>query len=212
MVSSLIIIESSTKIQSVEVQNPDGTKIELDSEKNIISKDITMEFDKEYTIIVKTIEGKTIKRIIMENSEEKIRNVEELMAFRDKTNKGLNYEGKTIKLVSDLDLSSICGGENGNWFPINSFAGIFDGVNHIISNLYINTNANNQGLFGVTTKTSIVQNIIIRDAQVISTGSGVGALIGSASGIVRNVLVDKEKNEESKINGNANTRRSSWWK
>ena len=67
-------------------------------------------------------------------------------------------------------------------------------------------------MFGVTTKTSIVQNIIIRDAQVISTGSGVGALIGSASGIVRNVLVDKEKNEESKINGNANTRRSSWWK
>ena len=43
---------------------PDGTKIELDSEKNIISKDITMEFDKEYTVTVITEDGKKETRKI----------------------------------------------------------------------------------------------------------------------------------------------------
>ncbi len=79
----------------------------------------------------------------------KISTLEELEAFRDfvnegDTNNGKIYEGKTVVLTADIDMSEKYN-ENGlSWTPICdavhnfSFAGTFDGDGHIITGLYIN--------------------------------------------------------------------------
>ena len=84
-----------------------------------------------------------------------------LAAFRDSVNAGMTYEGLTVKLTADIDLST-----QGNWNPIGNryalnndnnekkavdttteaykayrkaFMGTFDGQGHTISGLFINT-------------------------------------------------------------------------
>ena len=75
------------------------------------------------------------------------------------------------KLMKDIDLSTVCGKDKGNWTPIakkgiytlengKNFEGVFDGNGHTISNLYINDeNSTCSGLFGciypTTAKTSV---------------------------------------------------------
>lgn len=83
----------------------------------------------------------------------------ELEAFRDSVNSGDTYEGLTIKLTADIDMSgkygADIGGKKVSWTPIGisyekSFRGIFDGGGHEVKGLYINTSENYQGLFGFT--------------------------------------------------------------
>lgn len=85
----------------------------------------------------------------------------ELASFRDRVNAGMSYEGLTVKLTADIDLST-----QGNWNPIGNryalnggtsvdtteednkayrkaFKGTFDGQGHTISGLFINSNAEN---------------------------------------------------------------------
>lgn len=75
-----------------------------------------------------------------------IGSVQELMQFRNAvsdsgTYKGVKLknagEGLHFKLTADLDLSSVCGRDVGNWKAIGPFEGSFDGDGHKISNLYI---------------------------------------------------------------------------
>lgn len=81
----------------------------------------------------------------------------ELASFRDRVNAGMTYEGLTVKLTANIDLST-----QGNWNPIGNrytlkdgtsvdtteevnkayrkaFKGTFDGQGHTISGLFINT-------------------------------------------------------------------------
>ncbi len=41
--------------------------------------------------------------------------VEDLIKFRDSVNKGDNFKGKTVYLMLDLDLGTICGEKIGSW-------------------------------------------------------------------------------------------------
>lgn len=81
----------------------------------------------------------------------------ELASFRDRVNAGMTYEGLTVKLTANIDLST-----QGNWNPIGNryvlnggtpvdttkddgatyrkaFMGTFDGQGHTISGLFINS-------------------------------------------------------------------------
>lgn len=68
----------------------------------------------------------------------------ELEAFRDNVNAGNSYEGKTVKLTADIDMSEKYGEGKESWTPIGSFdwenpmpfSGTFDGGGHKIYNLY----------------------------------------------------------------------------
>lgn len=60
----------------------------------------------------------------------------ELEEFRDDVNSGNTYEGKTVKLTADIDMSEKYGEGKESWTPIRTFAGIFDGNGHKICNLY----------------------------------------------------------------------------
>ena len=104
-----------------------------------------------------------VGNVVLSTNEEKaayaleISTAAELASFRDRVNAGMTYEGLTVKLTSNIDLST-----QGNWNPIGNryalnngepvdttkeegktyrkaFMGTFDGQGHTISGLFINT-------------------------------------------------------------------------
>ncbi|MBQ3004515.1 MAG: leucine-rich repeat domain-containing protein, partial [Clostridia bacterium] len=107
-------------------------------------------------------------------------------------NEGNNLSGYTVRLMNDLDL----GGRE--WTPIGegetevNFRGVFDGNNHTIANLTINSDTYGVGLIGLSYNTTI-KNVGIISPKVTSTVTskvnvssnenetwGVGALVGFA--------------------------------
>lgn len=89
-------------------------------------------------------------------------------------------ENVTIELSADIDLKGKV------WTPIgitgHPFNGTFDGKGHTISNMSVVGNTYN-GLFGVTNGATI-QDLLIKDAQVASSGSNdyTAILVGYAKG------------------------------
>lgn len=107
-----------------------------------------------------TVEGATVAESTDEEKSAytlEISDAAGLAAFRDSVNSGMTYEGLTVKLTADIDLSN-----QGNWNPIGNryalngetsvdtteengktfrkaFMGTFDGQGHTISGLFINT-------------------------------------------------------------------------
>ena len=130
-----------------------------------------------------------------------IKNVQELIWFRDAVNAGNNYAGKTVTLVADSDLAGIDWSVNIGDDCNATFDGIFDGNNKTIYNLtsteteeksdgYICT-----GLFGAIYGSAQIKNLTL-DTVNIDTGDYVGnnvaAVVGfaySCKGSVENVTV-----------------------
>lgn len=84
--------------------------------------------------------------------------------FAMSVNNGETYKGKTVKLMSNIDLA------NKEWTPIgnsnNKFQGTFNGQNFPISNLNVGESTlSNVGLFGFTTDGSI-KNVHVHNADV----------------------------------------------
>ena len=123
-----------------------------------------------------------------------IATAEELFAFaKDVNENGNKYSGKTVVLVSDIDL------ENAAWTPIGqtgntTFTGNFDGQGHTISNLYIDSSAQtgehySSGLFGwVESPYSTISNINVENATV-KGNHNVAVIVGYLYGDVVNCHV-----------------------
>lgn len=172
-------INYTGEITSITIQ---GQTIEVPTPVNhvyIFDKEI-MENGK-YTILVKDKEGnyKTANITITDITEDMdIWNKADLENFRDKVNEGRTFEGKNVKLMVDIDLQ---GSSTSHWTPIGNygsnqkliFLGTFDGNNHVISNMYINSRQQFQGLFGLNKGT--IKNLKIKNSQINGTGS-VGAI------------------------------------
>lgn len=89
----------------------------------------------------------------------------------DKT-ASVSFEGKTIYLDNDLDLSGF------QWTPIGNgsnfgryFAGTFDGQYHKIMNLYHHYTGDKlvrNGLFGVVSDGGTLKNLLVIDADIAS--------------------------------------------
>lgn len=112
--------------------------------------------------------------------EYEIKNPDQMAGLSVLVSKGNDFEGKTINLTNDIDLSCYP-----NWIAIGgytsptavSFNGNFDGNEHTIYNLRIhNTDEDYQGLFGVTE--GVLENLTISDAYVYAKNS-VGILTGT---------------------------------
>ena len=114
---------------------------------------------------------------------------EELIKFAEEVNSGNNFEGETVYLMQDIDLS---GDEDNQWTPIGNsatlaFTGIFEGNGHIISGIYISDSSiSAKGLFGYNT--GIIRNLGIESAYMdISKCDGsvnVGAIAGTNDGTI----------------------------
>ncbi|MDY5183605.1 MAG: hypothetical protein SPK35_07910, partial [Prevotella sp.] len=87
------------------------------------------------------------------------------------------------RLEADIDMSEVChaasnGVEELSWEPIskssNPWHGSFDGNNKTISNLYINTSAENSGLFGFILNDYVrcsIKDIIFENVNITSTAN-----------------------------------------
>ena len=143
----------------------------------------------------------------------KITTPEELAWLAQTVNEGDNFDGKTVKLEQDIDLSELCyavdedaGVAAISWTPIgdatHAFAGMFDGNGHTIEGLHINETgsweANTvlyKGLFGNNSGT--IKNIIVTGNVTITNNEkgpsnstalaikGTGGIVGSSSGVIQ---------------------------
>lgn len=119
-----------------------------------------------------------INKIIDGEADFEISNKQEMEEFRDKVNAGETFEGKLVKVIADIDL------EEEEWIPIGNytenqelkFKGIFNGQNHIIKGIKIDTSKDNQGLFGCNE--GIIKNINIENCIINSDGAAVGGIVG----------------------------------
>lgn len=127
-----------------------------------------------------------------------IEDAEDLKAFRDRVNDG--ETGACAELTANIVLNDDVLNSDGSlneekastfeeWTPIgsesNRYTGTFDGNGKTISGIYINTDEDNQGLFGCIgdinkSGTGTVKNLGIEDSW-ISGGDNVGGIAGYSS-------------------------------
>jgi hypothetical protein len=112
-------------------------------------------------------------------------NVGHYSQFLNKVNAGITFAGETVRLMDDVDLSTLDSttsiGGNGN--TTYSFQGTFDGNNHAFSNFTLNNGTTSYtGFFGYV-KNAVIKDLII-DNFKITGGQYTGGLIGYADGTV----------------------------
>jgi hypothetical protein len=132
-----------------------------------------------------------------ENDPFLIENAQQLAYLAYRVNNGLDANGTHIsnhdyhyKLMIDVDLN---GSQSFQWTPIgywNSdmdyqcFGGYFDGNGHVISNLYIYSNAAYVGFFG-SIDGATIQNFIVGVGSILTTNNYAGGIIGYATGTIK---------------------------
>lgn len=123
-----------------------------------------------------------------------IENAQQLAYLAYRVNNGLDAGGGHVsnhnyhyKLMIDVDLN---GSENFQWTPIgywNSdadyqcFGGHFDGNNHTVSGLYINSSANRIGFFGYVDGATITYMSVCGET-ISTTGQYAGGIVGVSIG------------------------------
>ena len=127
-----------------------------------------------------------------------IKTAEELLEISEIYEKetSQNFAGKTIKLMSDIDLEekNICPIGNANC----AFGGIFDGQGYTIKNFSVtDSSLYFSGLFGVTYFAEI-RNLNVENVTVVGC-SAVGGLIGES--IFSNVINCSAKNVDLSLTG-----------
>ena len=118
-----------------------------------------------------------------------INTAEEMYEFAEIVNSGTtDFAGKIVFLFGDIDVSEKI------WTPIgtsgNEFCGIFDGQNHKISNLKINSGSY-IGLFRSLNEEGIVRNLRLENVQ-INGNECVGGVVADNMGIIQNCSVSGE--------------------
>lgn len=178
------------------------------TEKGFLVKDDTVILNGWKFRIDKSI-PKIIENLGKNEEDEEIQNIitistkESLESFRNQVNKGISYEGKTIKLMNDINLNEgkYVKNEDGSisfnsdaeqWTPIgtieNPFKGTFDGQGHTIKGIYINDETKNtQGFIGQNTG-GIVKNLTLDEGTIIA-GYRIGGATGRTNdGTIENVI------------------------
>ena len=105
-----------------------------------------------------------------------ISSAEELIAFAARVNEG--HTNINANLTADIDLDGYAYTAIGT--EENPFCGTFDGQGHVISNLTIDTDNNNQGLVGAASGGAVVRNVTLDNTCSISGGSYVAGIVGIA--------------------------------
>lgn len=119
-----------------------------------------------------------------------IKNVEELKEFANLVNNGNNFEGITVYLDENLDLN------NEVWTPIGNyttqFMGTFEGQDHCIKGINVNSDTSFAGLFGYANE---IKDLTVKDSTIKSKKSYVGGIAGAVS------YIDNCISQSNKISG-----------
>lgn len=112
-----------------------------------------------------------------------ITNAAQLQQFSSMVNSGKTNINAI--LTNDIDMTGVT-----NWTPIgnadNKYMGKFDGLNHRIKNLIIDTDEDYQGLFGMTATGLVLNGVTIDKTCSIKGGNYVAAFVGDGSGTITN--------------------------
>ncbi|MBQ9393662.1 MAG: hypothetical protein IJU18_06695 [Oscillospiraceae bacterium] len=107
-----------------------------------------------------------------------------------------NFTGKTIKLGADITVNE---GDAADWaekapekpwYPINRFAGTFDGQGHTISGVYLHSNQPGTGLFTSITAAGALKNFRLVNSRFLNETyriSYMGSVVGCAEGMIDTV-------------------------
>ncbi len=110
----------------------------------------------------------------------------QLRDLADDVNNGEKYSGKYFLLTTDIDLGS----KANPWVAIGSqyenkftyFNGIFDGGNHTISGIYINTNSDrNQGFFSRAKDGATIKNLTVEGEITAPNAGNIGGITAFSS-------------------------------
>ena len=111
----------------------------------------------------------------------------ELFGFAKLVNEGKNFEGKTVELAADIDLTGYV------WTPIglgNKFAGTFDGGSHKVTGMNVQAKEiQRAGLFGEVS--GIVRNVQVEGTVNVTDAAAIyaGGIVGyNNGGTVQNCL------------------------
>lgn len=132
-----------------------------------------------------------------------IRTAEGLYGFSAIAQNRKSFSGYTIKLGADIDLNKGEGDAKEwgtkpparEWTTIGNnnanFQGTFDGQGYTIRGMYLKANSIQQGMFGRTTYTSVIQNFRLENSYFeVTDAYAVGSIVGYSRGIVRSVYSD----------------------
>ncbi len=163
-------VEYDGEIEYIQIAGEKNENVKKgEDQKYTISKEVLN--NGKYSVYVRDTEGKykyeTIEvKEITENMN--IDSKEKLIEFRNEVNKGRTYEGKIVQVTEDIYLE---GKVEDQWIPIGTdetnFNGTFNGNNHTIHGLYINSTNSYQGLFKNIDKKAKIKNLTI-DGEMTS--------------------------------------------
>ena len=181
----------NTQLQGIGSDSGSGSATPLSAEAFESQEKFTSwDFDKTWEI--ESIFGRPTLRDNAEiggtaNNPYKIFTATQLETFRDIVN-GANGQRQNkfahAKLMNDIDLKDVCGEEGDSWTPIgnssNEYTGTFDGQNHTINGLYIDTDDYYQGLFGYVSGSGKIEKLSV--SGDINGGWYVGGVVGYNNG------------------------------
>lgn len=94
-----------------------------------------------------------------------------------------NHQDAYFELTEDIDMADYMGVNNNGFVPIPSFTGNFDGKNHLIKNLTVNSNGMYAGLFAEVKEEGVVKNLRMENVKWANLASSSwGAIVGNLSG------------------------------
>ena len=160
-------------------------------------------YDDELATAYSWIKNENVESVEESGGVYDIANANQLAWVAQQVCNGANvFEGKTINLMNDIDLSGKL------WTPIgtsaNPFEGKFNGNGHTIDYMYVMGNQDN-GLFGAangSTENQVeIKNLMITNAQVggYDDDSNTAILIGSSTG--KNLKIFKVAIEDAHVAG-----------
>lgn len=129
-------------------------------------------------------EGIKYNYVAEEDVERYINTAQDLWDFAEEVNSGNTFDGVTVYLTADIDLGCT---EEKQWIPIgkyistkqSGFNGVFDGQQHSITGIYIDTEDSYQGLFGFNT--GIIKNVNVINSYIWGINN-IGGIVGENYG------------------------------
>ena len=110
-----------------------------------------------------------------------INGLDDLIAFQKYVNEGYKTKNIIFFMTRDVDMSAVYSADTDkSWTPIGNvsepFQGIFDGQGYTVKYIYINTDKDDQGLFGHVNQGALIKNLGI--CGVIRANVNAGSIVG----------------------------------
>ena len=162
-----------TELSPIDVENKEFDRIPVTITLPESAGDEYQSKTAEISFIVKAVQGNAaVEQPASDENTLYVYSENDMKLFANSVNKGNNFSGKTVMLMSDIDLN------NEVWTPIgnsaNKFQGTFDGNGKTVSNLYAVKDSGYIGLFGYTSDGE-VKNLNVHNATVQGSVCGVVA-------------------------------------